>query len=110
MDADPLTDFGQSADLDDEQREMSDEIRNMIRDTVFEQLRYLRENPSDRVTLGVSDVSLYAKFDACAEGLRFDADETGRAITADMASLDLMLFDEKESRIEDVTPVYDNNS
>lgn len=109
VDTEPLTDFGESADLDDEQREMSDEIRNTIRDIVFEQLRYLRENPSDSVTLVVSDASLYAKFDACAEDLRFEAEENGRAITEEMLSLELMLFNESERRIEDVTPVYDYN-
>lgn len=107
VDTEPLTDFGQSADLDCEQREMSEEIRNSIKGIVFEQLSYLSEKPLDRVTLVVSDVGLYDRFYDCTKDLRFEAEENGRAITADTPQLSLMLFDESENRIEDVTPFYD---
>ncbi len=107
VDTEPMPDFDQSADFDYDQQEMSDEIRNSIEEIVFEQLSYLSEKPWDRVTLVVSDVSLYDRFCECAVRLQSEADESGMAISSDRPSLDLMLFDEGENRIKDVTPFYD---
>lgn len=102
-----LTDFDKGTDIDYEQREMSDEIRNSIEEIVFEQLSYLSEKPWDRVTLVVSDASLYDRFYECAARLQSEADESGMAISSDRPLLDLMLFDESENKIKDVTPFYD---